>query len=138
MKKTFLSVLIVVLVLGIGFVWGSAGISVQSMPPVVVKTMPQAGTVDVDPGLKEIRVTFSKEMKTKENWSVVIVSRETFPKITGSIHYLPDKKTVIVPVTLEPGRTYAVWLNSKKWNYFQDVNHNPAVPYLLVFETKSN
>ena len=39
-----------------------------AVPPVVVKTVPEAGTTDVDPGLGEIKVTFSKEM-TDLAWS---------------------------------------------------------------------
>ena len=36
--------------------------TVANMPPVVVKTIPQSGDLEVDPGLTEIRVTFSKDM----------------------------------------------------------------------------
>ncbi len=37
-------------------------VSVQNMPPVVVKTEPQSGDTKVDSSVKEIRVTFSKKM----------------------------------------------------------------------------
>jgi hypothetical protein len=36
----------------------SDAITVKSAPPVVVKTVPEAGSTDVDPDLKEIKVTF--------------------------------------------------------------------------------
>ena len=36
---------------------------------------------------------------------------------------------------LEPGRTYAFWLNSKNFHNFKDSQGRTAVPYLLVFET---
>jgi hypothetical protein len=39
----------------------------------------------------------------------------------------------VLPVKLEPGRTYALWLNSGN---FKDSGGQRAVPYLLVFETK--
>jgi hypothetical protein len=35
--------------------------SVDSMPPVVVKTVPESGAKDVAPGTVKIQVTFSKE-----------------------------------------------------------------------------
>jgi TPR repeat protein len=35
-----------------------------------------------------------------------------------------------------PGKTYAIWFNSKKFNAFRDTDNNPAIPYLLVFQTK--
>ena len=37
-------------------------ISVKGTPPVVVKTVPEAGNTEVDPTITEIRVTFSKRM----------------------------------------------------------------------------
>jgi RNA polymerase sigma-70 factor (ECF subfamily) len=109
--------------------------SVASYPPVVVKTTPQSGATKVDPKLKNITVTFSKKMKTKQMWSFVQESTETFPK-AGEPHYKKDQKTIVLPVTLEPKKTYVIWINSQKFNSFRDKNNNPAVPYLLIFETK--
>ena len=108
--------------------------SVKAMPPVVVKTVPQSGETAVDAKLKEIKVTFSKDMKTKQMWSFVQISKETFPKV-GTPKYV-DKRTIVLPVTLQPGKTYVIWINSGKNNSFRDAGNNPAVPYLLVFETK--
>jgi len=111
------------------------GISIKSMPPVVVKTVPQAGDPAVDPELEEIKVTFSKDMMKDQMWSWVKVSNETFPIITGKIHYLDDKRTCVAPVKLEPGTTYVIWFNSEHFNAFRDQDNNPAIPYLLVFHT---
>jgi RNA polymerase sigma-70 factor (ECF subfamily) len=41
-----------------------------------------------------------------------------------------------LPVKLEPGKTYVIWLNSQKFGNFKDTDGKSAVPYLLVFETK--
>ena len=41
-----------------------------------------------------------------------------------------------VELRLEPGRTYAFWLNSDQFKNFRDSEGRPAVPYLLIFETK--
>ena len=106
------------------------------MPPVVVQTFPQAGAMSVDPSVNEIRVTFSKEMMTQEMWSWVIVSKESFPHIVGDVGYLNDKRTCVAPVKLQAGKTYAIWFNSAKYNAFRDKNNNPAIPYLLVFQTR--
>ena len=111
-------------------------ISVKTMPPSVVKTVPQAGDAAVDPSLKEISVTFSKDMLTDRMWAVCQISNETFPKTGKNIHYLKDKRTCVVPVTLEPNKTYVLWFNRGKFNSFRDTANNPAVPYLLVFKTK--
>ena len=110
--------------------------SVKSMPPSVVKTVPQAGATDVDPALKELKFTFSKDM-VDGNWSVCQVSKENFPESgDGKIHYLPDKRTCVMPVKLQPGRTYVLWLNLGKFQNFRDTEGNSSVPYQLVFETK--
>ena len=111
------------------------GKGVKAQPPVVTKTVPTSGDIEVDPGLKEIQVTFSKDMKTEKMWSFVQVSKETYPKTTGDPHYL-DKRTIVLPVALEPGKTYILWINKGKFNAFRDTENYPAVPYLLVFETK--
>jgi RNA polymerase sigma-70 factor (ECF subfamily) len=111
--------------------------TVQTMPPSVVKTVPQAGDTAVDPALKEISVTFSKDMKTERMWAICQISDETFPaKGAGDIHYLGDKRTCVFPVKLQPGKTYVLWFNRGKFNSFRDTANNPAVPYLLVFQTK--
>ncbi len=112
-------------------------ITVETMPPVVVKTVPQAGDTQVDPATKEIRVTFSKEMMTEQMWAWVQMSDETFPKITGDIRYLTDKRTCVAPVKLEAGKTYVIWFNYQKHDAFMDSGGRPAVPYLLVFQTKT-
>ena len=49
--------------------------------------------------------------------------------------HLKDKRTCVVKVKLEPGKTYAIWLNSEKFHNFKDADGRPAVPYLLVFQT---
>ncbi len=110
-------------------------ITVATAPPVVVKTSPEAGTADVDPATTEIRVTFSKEMADR-SWSWATVSKESFPEIKGEPRYEPDRKTAVLPVKLEPGRTYAIWVNSEKFRNFKDTGGRSAVPFLLVFSTK--
>jgi RNA polymerase sigma-70 factor (ECF subfamily) len=113
------------------------GISVRTVPPVVVKTVPTAGAADVDPATTEIKVTFSKDM-TDKSWSWSSLSDDTFPKTAGDdpIHYEKDKRTCVLKVKLEAGKTYAVWVNSEKFANFKDADGRPAVPYLLVFQTK--
>ena len=42
----------------------------------------------------------------------------------------------VLPVRLEPGKTYAIWVNSEKFGNFKDADGRSAVPYLPVFRTK--
>ncbi len=65
-----------------------------------------------------------------------MISKESFPQISGEVRFLDDKRTCVAPVKLEPGKTYAIWFNSQKFDYFKDAEGHPAVPYLLVFQTK--
>ena len=125
--------------------FGSFGHSVQSadnnvfsgFPPVVVKTEPLSGATNVDPLIREIRVTFNKDMLIENMWSWVIHAPDLFPKISGAVTYLADQRTNVAPVILEPNRTYAIWFNSPDYrhNAFRDTENTPAVPYLLVFHT---
>jgi hypothetical protein len=49
-----------------------------------------------------------------------------------------DLRTCVLKVKLEPGRTYAWWLNSDQFQNFKDKGGRAAVPYLLIFQTKQN
>lgn len=109
-------------------------VTLESVPPVVVKTVPEAGSGDVDAKLAEIKITFSKEMQDG-SWSWSTLSKESFPEMDGKPKYLEDKRTCVLPVKLQPGKTYAIWANSQKFRNFKDAAGQPAVPYLLVFKT---
>jgi RNA polymerase sigma-70 factor (ECF subfamily) len=107
----------------------------EPFPPIVLKTIPATGATDVDPALTEIRVTFSKEMHDG-SWSWVTLSKERFPEVTGKIHYEKDKRTCVLPVKLEPGKNYAISVNSQRFANFRDTQDNRAVPYMLLFRTR--
>jgi len=105
------------------------------VPPVVIATVPESGAANVVPSLTELRVTFSKPMQDG-SWSWTIWGEENFPEMTGQPHFLADKRTCVLPVKLKPGKLYASWLNSDYHKDFKDTNGQPALPYLLIFETK--
>ncbi len=109
--------------------------SIETVQPVVVKTSPEAGSDDVNPNLKEIKVTFSKPMKDK-SWSWSTAWQDSSPEFRGTPKYSKDGRTCTAQVKLEPGRTYGFWLNSNKFKGFQDAGGRAAVPYLYVFKTK--
>ncbi|HSV62707.1 MAG TPA: Ig-like domain-containing protein [Chthoniobacterales bacterium] len=110
-------------------------ITLETARPVVVKSVPQSGADDVDPSLTEISVAFSKPMKAG-SWSWVMMSKESYPGTADAPKYLDDKKTCVLPTKLQPGKTYAVWINSEKLQNFKDATGNIAVPYLVVFRTR--
>jgi len=112
----------------------AAEISLESAAPVVVKTVPVAGATDVDPALTEIKVTYSKAMQDG-SWSWSTWGEENYPETTGDPRYLPDGRTCVLPVKLQPRKFYAIWLNSDKFKNFTDTSGRAAVPYLLTFTT---
>ncbi len=105
-------------------------------PPVVIGVVPELGAVNVDPKLREIRITFSKKM-TDRSWSLTEGSKYAVPKVHGQIHYDKDQRTCVVPVDLEPGKTYVWGVNSERFRNFMDTHGRPALPYLIVFRTSS-
>ena len=109
--------------------------SVAAVQPSVVKTVPQCGETGVNPATTEIRVTFSKDMKDR-CWSWCTADEGQFPEMVGQPKYLADKRTCVLTVKLKPKTTYAIWLNTQRYINFKDIGGRPAVPYLLVFETK--
>ena len=106
-----------------------------SLPPVVIDIEPKVGAKDVDPGLREIRVTFSKKMKDK-SWSWTEGNVYAVPKLDGKIHYEHDQRTCVMPVKLEPGKTYVLGINSERFRNFKDVEGHPRIAVLLVFHTR--
>jgi hypothetical protein len=111
-------------------------VSLEKVPPVVVKTVPESGTDGIDPQITQIEVTFSKDM-TDKSWSWATLSNESFPTLAGEPSYQENKRTSVLPVKLESGKTYAIWVNSQKFRNFKDADGQAAVPYLLVFKTKA-
>jgi serine/threonine protein kinase len=109
--------------------------TVAGLPPVVVETQPVSGARDVEPGVAEIRVRFSKEMEDG-SWSWSTAWQDSAPESIGQPRYESDRRTCVNKVKLEPGRTYAYWLNSENFHNFKDAADRPAIPYLLIFQTK--
>lgn len=103
-------------------------VTVESMPPSVVKTVPACGDTTVSATTKQIKVTFSKDMMTKQMWSWCMQSKDSFPEITNQkgIKYLQDKRTCVLPVKLKPNKTYAIWINTQQNNAFRDASGKPV------------
>ncbi len=106
------------------------------MAPVVIKTVPEAGSKDVAPGEMEIKVTFSKEMMDR-SWSWSTPWKDSQPESIGEPKYDASRRTCTLKVKLEPNKTYGYWLNSPNFHGFKDKQGHSAVPYLLVFKTKA-
>jgi hypothetical protein len=102
---------------------------------VVVETYPVSGARDVEPGETEIRIRFSRSMTGGSGtWSIPL--QNSASGSTSELHYDDDGRTCVIKTKLEPGKTYSFWLNRDDSFNFKDANGQPAVPYLLIFQTK--
>jgi hypothetical protein len=110
-------------------------VALNESPPVVTETIPRNGDNAVDPSITEIRVIYNKKM-TDGSWSWSQISDETFPETTGNARYEADGKTCVLPVKLQPGKEYVIWLNSENFGNFKDSDGHSAVPFCLRFQTR--
>ncbi len=101
-------------------------------PPRVVEFVPPTGSVDVDPELAELRVTFDQDMSTRSfSWTG---GGPSFPRTTGQPRWI-DARTCALPVALVPGRAYALGINGGSFTGFRNRGGEPAAPAELWFRT---
>lgn len=111
---------------------------IKAESPKIVRMEPENGAVDVDPGLKEIRIVFDRKMKT-DSFALMYAPGEEdqFPEETGKVGYDSDERTLIIPVRLKPGWTYKFGLNSRQAIGFIDRNGAPLYPIKITFKTRA-
>lgn len=103
--------------------------------PKVIATTPTNGAIEVDPFLSKITVTFDKPMRDN-SWSWSKENARLFPKVTGEPTYVNNETTCVLPVALEEGKRYTVWINKDNFQNFKDTNGVPVEPYKFEFKTK--
>lgn len=116
-----------VVVLAVGWGVSRAG----AAPPRVAKAVPDNGDVGVDPGLKEIRVTFDQAMN--RGGMSVVGGGESFPG-----HGKPrwtTSRTIVIPIRLEPNHDYWLSINNDRFRNFRSRSGESAVPYPIAFRT---
>jgi RNA polymerase sigma-70 factor (ECF subfamily) len=136
MAKNFL---IVILVFATLFLCSpfSKGADNSEVSPKVIATNPANGATDVDPSLAKITVTFNKQMLDK-SWSWSYEDKDSFPQTAGQPFYTDKEKTCVLPVKLEPGRQYVLWINTARFKNFKDRSGNAVEPYKLSFTTSGS
>jgi hypothetical protein len=100
-------------------------------PPKVVKAAPDNGDVNVDPQLKEIRVTFDQPMG--KGMSVVGGGPE-FPEVQGRPEWV-NNRTIAIKVKLKPNHDYWLSINNEKFRNFTNLGGDSAEPYPIKFRT---
>jgi beta-lactamase regulating signal transducer with metallopeptidase domain len=102
--------------------------------PRVASLEPPNGASNVDPNLKEIRVTFDMPMGGGMSW---VGSGPNFPERPEgqNIRWSEDKRTCIMPVRLKPNWQYQISLNSPSHINFQSEGGVPLEPVKYTFST---
>jgi beta-lactamase regulating signal transducer with metallopeptidase domain len=103
-------------------------------PPNIVATSPAVGATDVDPGLREITVTFDQDMGGGFSWTG---GGPDFPPAPeGQKAQWRDKRTCVLPVKLEAGHYYRVGINSTTYRNFRSAAGVSAEPSAIYFTTQ--
>lgn len=103
---------------------------------LVISTTPENGATDIDPALTEILVVFSQPVQP-ERYSLTTYNHlGEYPEMTGEPSF-PEPQTCAIPVRLEPGKTYAIGINSTEHKNFVSAADASitAEPYTIVFST---
>lgn len=112
----------------------SKALKAKTQVPRIVKLSPPNGAQAVDPGLKELRVTFNVPMGAGFSWCG---DGPQFPKSQEGKPpcWTDGGKTCVMPVILEPGVRYELGLNSESHKNFQSAGGVPLEPVLYTFKT---
>jgi hypothetical protein len=102
--------------------------------PRIVSTTPALGASDVDPGLKEITVTFDRDMGPGFSWTGG--GPEYPPNREGQKPFWRERRTCVLPVQLEAGKSYRVGINSPSHQNFRSAAGVPAPPSAIYFTTR--
>jgi hypothetical protein len=103
--------------------------------PRVIALLPPDGAEDVDPATQVLRARFDRPMEASWSW---VSEGASFPQTTGEAYFESDGVTAALPVKLEPGRAYVVWLNSNEYRLFRDHAGVPAPPLRWTFRTRAD
>ncbi len=114
--------------------WDLAALPSVAAPPKVIKAVPDNGDVDVDPGLREIRITFDQPMSP--GGQSIVGGGDTFPELRDKqMGAWRGSRTFVLPVRLKPNHSYWLSVNSDKFQNFRNRKGEPAVPYAIQFTT---
>ena len=113
----------------------SSALKSKIQKPMVVSMSPANGARDVDPGTKELRITFSVPMGGGFSWTG---GGPQFPAIPEGKRpfWTEDKKTCVLPVALKPAWDYRLGLNSPSHKNFSSAAGVPLDMVEYKFSTR--
>lgn len=98
--------------------------------PHVVSTEPKIGAKDVDAGATELKVTFDLPMGGGMSFTGDVPAASG-----GKPVWSKDRRTITLPIKLEPGQAYQFGLNSPRHVNFQSAAGVPLEPVVFEFST---
>jgi beta-lactamase regulating signal transducer with metallopeptidase domain len=102
--------------------------------PRIEKTSPRQGATGVDPDLKEISVTFDRDMEEGMSWTG---GPPLFPPLDEARKARwTDKRTCVLPVKLQAGTFYCLGINSSRHQNFRSKEGKVAHTSAVYFSTK--
>ena len=105
----------------------------QTEYPTIIKAIPEIGATDVASSLKEIQVTFDRDMQKGMSWTG---GPPLFPPTDSNRQaYWLNDRTCVLPVNLESGSFYRLGLNSKSFQNFKSTNKVALPPTTFFFVT---
>ncbi len=107
----------------------------KALKPMIVSMEPKNGATDVDPAVKELRITFNVPMGGGFSWTGGGPEFPTIPEGKRA-SWSADHKTCVLPVALQPGTAYRLGLNSPSHKNFQSAGGVPLDPVNYTFKTK--
>jgi hypothetical protein len=107
----------------------------QGNPPRIVSSSPADGAKDVDPATAQVTITFNQEMGQGITFNGQGAS---FPFLPGANASWRDRRTCVLPVELEAGRSYRIGLNQFSPNYqsFRSAQDAAMMPATICFTTR--
>jgi RNA polymerase sigma-70 factor (ECF subfamily) len=116
----------------------SPDVKAKTFVPKVMAFSPSDGDQNVARDLTEVRVTFNVPMGGGCSWCTVGDDDSDFPKGREGKEYYwtDDKRTCVLPVTLESGKTYRLSINAAEYKNFQSEGGVPCEPVKYSFKTR--
>ncbi|MHC4158551.1 MAG: S41 family peptidase [Planctomycetota bacterium] len=102
-------------------------------PPQVIKTIPENGNQNVDPGLRRIQIVFDQDMNIRYGYSIC-GGGEKYPESIGRPKWI-NNRTLVLRVRLKPNHKYQMSVNCPSAKNCVGANGEPAEIYPIRFRT---
>lgn len=106
----------------------------EAEAPRILSMVPKNGDMNVDPGLKEMTITFDRPVR---GIALMQLGRSTnYPLARQGWTYDATGTILTVPLQIRPDSYYTFGLNAEKALFIQDRDGHPLVPVVVKFKTR--